>query len=158
MEELITYRQELLSALEEDIILLARVEAGISSQGWYLPLGSDQPTPHYILSRLWVEESQEFTTNIRRILDEEMPVLPVFDAEAWIESHYDPEEPAGIMIEYFASLRKWEIGLLCKIPPPSWSRAARHPRWGVHTLQWWVELQRECSHQLLSRLIPLLDI
>jgi hypothetical protein len=158
MEELITYRQELLSALEADITLLTKIVAGTSTQSWYRPLGGDQTTPHYILARLWVDDAHGFTPQIRRTLDEEMPLLLVFDAEAWMADHYDPEEPARVMTENFASLRTWELGLLCGLPPASWSRSARHPRWGVHTLQWWVELQRDCSYQQLSRLTPLLDL
>jgi hypothetical protein len=158
MEELITYRQELLSALEADITLLARIEESVSSQEWYRPLGDDQPTPHYLLACLWIDDAQGFTPQIRRILDEEMPLLPDFDAEDWMADHYDLEEPAGIMIENFTSLRIWEVGLLCGLLPASWSRVARHPRWGVHTLQWWVEQQRENSHQRLSRLASLLDV
>ncbi len=158
MDELIAYRQELLSALEADVTTIARIEAGISSQGWHRPLRDDQRTPHYILARLWVDEAHGFTPQIRRILDEEMPLLPVFDTEAWMASYYDTEEPARVMIEDFASLRTWEVGLLCGIPPTSWSRAARHPRWGVHTLQWWVEHQRDNSNQYLSQLTPLLDV
>jgi hypothetical protein len=82
MEELIAYRQELLSILEADVTTLARIEAGISTQDWYRPLRDDQRTPHYILARLWVDEAHGFTPQIRRILDEEMPLLSVFDAEA----------------------------------------------------------------------------
>lgn len=158
MEELFTYRQELLSALEADVSLLARIETGISTPDWFRPLGDEQTTPHYILARLWVDDAHGFTPQIRRILDEEMPQLIEFDAEAWMVDHYDPEEPAGIIIENFASLRTWEVGMLCGLPPASWSRAARNPRWGVHTLLWWVEQQRENSHQYLNQLIPLLDV
>jgi hypothetical protein len=158
MEELITYRQELLAALEADITTLARIETSFSSQDWYCPLGGDHSTPHFTLARIWAEDAHGFAPQIRRILDEEKPLLSVFDAEAWLADHYDPEEPARIIIENFASLRTWELGLLCGLAPASWSRTARDPRWGVHTLQWWVELQRNFSHQHLSLLIPLLNL
>jgi hypothetical protein len=157
MEELFAYRQELLSALEQDVTLLARAEAGISSKDWYRTLSGDQPTPHYTLSRLWVEESRDYSVNIHRILDEDLPLLEALDTQAWMAAHYDPDIPAHLIIEDFAALRKWELGVLCGLPPASWSRNARHPHWGVHTLQWWVELQRDYSHQHLSRLTPLLD-
>jgi hypothetical protein len=157
MDELITYRQELLSALEQDITVLARAKAVISSKEWYRTLSGGQPTPHYILASLWVEDSREYSVNIRRILDEEMPLLEILDTEAWMAADYDPDVPVHIIIEDFAALRQWEIGLLCGLPPAIWSRAARHPHYGVHTLQWWAELQRDSSHQYLSQLTPLLD-
>jgi hypothetical protein len=152
MEELLTYRQELLSTLEADVTLLTRIEANVSSQGWYRRPSDDQPTAHYTLARLWADDAHGFTPQICRILDEEMPKLLDFDGEAWMVDHYDSEVPARVMIEDFASLRTWEVDMLCGLAPVSWSRAARHPRWGVHTLQWWVEQQRENSHQHLSRL------
>ncbi len=158
MEELITYRQELLSVMQEQINTLASAEASISSKGWYLILDGDHPTLHYSLSRLWAEESQEYSNNIRRILDEEMPLLVVFDTEAWMGVHYDAEVPAQLIIEDFAALRQWELGVLCGQPAASWSRTARHPWWGVHALQWWVELQRENTHQHISQLLRHLDI
>ena len=158
MEELIAYRQELLSAMEEQINTLASAEASISSKGWYRIFDGDQPTLHYSLSRLWAEESQEFSSNIRRILDEEMPLLTVFDTEAWMAAHYDAEIPAQLIIEDFAAVRQWELGVLCGLPPASWSRTARHPWWGVHALQWWVELQREATHQQINRLLRHLNM
>ncbi len=158
MEELLSYRQELLSALEADITTLARIEAGISAKGWHRSSGNDQPTPHYTLARLWVDDAHGFTPQIRLILDEDMPLLLDFDTEAWLAEHYDPEEPARVMIEDFASLRTWEVGMLCGLLSASWSRAARHPRWGVRTLQWWVEQQSENSRQHLSQLSPLLTV
>jgi hypothetical protein len=158
MEELFAYRQELLSAMEEDITQLARAGAGISAKDWYRTTGIDQPTAHYALAFLWVEESQDYSVNIRRILDEEMPRLKAFDVETWMATHYNPDVPAHLIIEDFAASRQGELGMLCGLAPLSWSRAARHPRWGVHTLQWWVELQRETSHQRLTRLPPLLDM
>jgi hypothetical protein len=157
MEEILAYRQELLAALEDDITRLARAEAGIKSQDWHHRLNGDQPSPHYNLACLWVEESQGYSVNIQRILDEDMPLLASFDTQTWMAVHYDPDVPAHLIIEDFATLRQWEVGLLCGLAPASWSRASRHPHWGVHTLQWWVEYQRDNSHQYISRLTALPD-
>ncbi len=85
-------------------------------------------------------------------------MLAAFDAEVWMAADYNPDVPAHLIIEDFAASRQWELGMLCGLAPLSWSRIARHPRWGVHTLQWWVELQRDNSHQYLSRLFPLLEL
>lgn len=158
MEELLSYRQELLSALEANVTLLARIQASISSQDWYRPLGDDRQTPHSILARLWVDEAHGFVPQVRRIIDEEMPLLPAFDGRAWMADQYDPEIPSRVMVEDFASLRTWEVGLLCGLPPIIWSRSARHPRCGVHTLQWWVEQQRDNSNRYLSQLTLLVDV
>jgi hypothetical protein len=158
MEELLTYRQELLSALESDVTLVAKFEASVSKQEWFRPLGEYQITHHFLLTRLWFDDAHGYVPQVHRIMEEEMAVLSDFDADAWTVDHYDPEEPARVMIENFASLRTWEVGFLCGLRPADWSRTGRHPRWGVHTLQWWVEQQRESSQQQLGRLTPLLNL
>jgi hypothetical protein len=107
---------------------------------------------------LWVDETHEFAPQVRRIIDEQNPLLPAFDSLAWMADQYDPGIPSRVMVEDFASSRTWEVGLLCGLPPITWNRAARHPRCGVHTLQWWVEQQRENSNRYLSQLAPLVDV
>ena len=158
MEEILAYRQELLAELEADVTRLAKIAARVSSQDWFHLSGDDQPTPHYILVSLWAEDAHEFTPQVRRILDENMPLLSVFNIDSWMAENYASDEPAGVIIENLASLRTWEVSLLCGLDFTAWSRLSRHPRWGVHTLQWWVEAQRDTSHQYFTRLLASLDM
>jgi hypothetical protein len=152
MDELIAYRQELLLAMENVVPGLSRIVKSTPLQEWHRKIGNDLHTPFYTLIHLWVLESKEFALNIRRIFDEDTPLLIVFDDEAWMESHSEPKEQPRNIVQDFAHLRKQELDWLRELPPPGWSRTARHPWWGVHTLQWWVELQLEYSRQLLSDL------
>src|SRR4030042_950756 len=101
MAELDAYRQDLLSALAGVVNELTETVAGIPSIKWHLPFGLDSLTPHYTLAHMRELEGQVFTIQLRRILDEETPLLPVFDGKAWMESHYKPEEPVlSIMAEF----------------------------------------------------------
>lgn len=155
MDEIVAYREDLLTALESMIIELPKTVAGISSRVWHQPFGDDSYTPHYVLAHLRELEDQVFNIQLRRILDEETPLVPVFNDDAWMAIHYKPEEPAVTIIEGFVNLRKQEINWLRKLSPPAWSRIARHPQWGLHTLQWWVELQLDYSDQQLKELSAL---
>jgi hypothetical protein len=158
MEEIDTYRKELLSVLGGVVDKLFKIVAGIPSSAWYLPFGQTSHTPHYTLAHLRVLEVQVFAIQLRRILDEETPLLSVFDDDAWMAKHYRSEEPTSHIMEDFVNLRKEELNWLRELHPEAWSRTARHPWWGVHTLQWWVELQMDYSDQHLRELSPLLDM
>lgn len=152
MDELIAYRGELLSALESVIPELETIGRGKSPKQWHRTPRKDVPTPHYTLVHLWVLEAREFALYLRRIIDEETPQLELFDDRAWMKDHYRPKEQPRLIVQDFAQLRKLELNWLRQLPRASWSRTARHPEWGVHTLQWWVELQLECSRQHLNEL------
>jgi hypothetical protein len=158
MDGIVAYREDLLSALEGVVIKISQIVAGIPSSAWHLSFGQYSPTPHYTLAHLRELEAQVFGNQLRRILDEETPLVPVFDDDAWMTNHYQPEEPALVIIEDFVNLRKQELNWLRNLPPAAWSHIARHPWWGVHTLQWWVELQLDYSNQHLRELSPLIDM
>ena len=156
MEELDTYRQELLSALEGVVKALSKTLASISTHAWLLSYGQDTHTPHYTLAHLRELEEQVFSLQLCRILEEDSPVLPIFDDKAWMAGHYDPGKPARLILEEFTHLRTQEVNGLRALPSEGWSRIARHPWWGVHTLQWWVGLQLDYSHQHLKELAAFL--
>ncbi len=158
MEELIAYRQELFSDLEGDLAFVARAEHELSPQDWYQQPEDSQYTLHFSLAYLRTIELLEFSVQIHRILEEEMPVLSIFNDQDWMAQHYQPDEPVHFIVDEFTHARQLEIGLLRSLPSDSWSRSARHPWWGLHTLQWWVELQRDSSLQVLGSLYILLSI
>ena len=157
MDELIAYRQELLSALEHVITDLAALVKHTPFKDWHHRVENERHTAHQILVHLWALEAGEFALYNRRINDEEEPQLPLFDDAAWMNTHYQAKEKPRNILSDFINLRSLELEWLRQLPPASWSRTARHPRWGVHTLQWWIELQLEYSRQHLSDLSRILD-
>jgi hypothetical protein len=152
MEELIAYRHELLSALGRDVEQLTTLVSTLVEDDGYRPSDSIADVAHYTLFHLRALETQEFALLLRRILEEEMPRLASFDDAAWIASHYTVEEPVQTIIQDMVKILSEEIEMLEGLPAQSWSRFARHPRWGVHTLLWWVELQHEITSQHLQEL------
>jgi hypothetical protein len=156
MDELFAYRQGLLSGLKGVITELAGIVSAMPAHSWQLSSMDGVHTPHYTLFHLQELEAQVFIPLCRRIVDQNVALLPIFDDIAWMSSHYDSEKPTQCILEEFTALRFQEIHWLQTLPQVSWSNSARHPWWGVHTLQWWVELQLDYSHQQLTTLAAFL--
>lgn len=152
MEEITIYRHDLLTALDDVKTELSRVVMAIPSNAWHVALGPEARTPHYTLAHLRDLEKQVYIPNLYLIITEDNPLLPVFDDETWTLGHYHPAEASREILDEFVHLREQEVDRLRGLPTASWSRTARHPWWGVHTLQWWVELQLDHSRQHVERL------
>jgi hypothetical protein len=157
MEELVAYRVDLLAALDKVVGELGKTVAELPANKWNQPINTGGHTPHYILFHLRELEAQVFTVQLPRILAEDTPILPVFDDEGWMAKHYRPKEPASSNFEQLSGLRQQELAWLRVLQPTGWSRLARHPWWGLHALQWWVELQAEYSYQHLQQLSSVLS-
>jgi hypothetical protein len=158
MEELAAYRADLLSALDGVVEALGKMVAAFLVSEWYQPVNPSGQTPHYVLFHLGELESQVFSAQLPRFLAENTPILPVFNDEDWMAAHYHPEQSPSAILEQLDRLRHQELAWLGNLPPAGWSRLARHPWWGLHALQWWVELQVEYSNQSLRELSSVLDL
>ena len=158
MGEIIVYRQVLLSALNEVVNELSKTVTAIPTRAWHIPLGPDSHTPHYTLAHLRELEARVFVPCLYRIQDEDSPRLPVFNDEAWMARYYQPGETVEAIMQEFAHARSQELTWLRELPTVSWSRTARHPWWGVRTLQWWVELQLDCSKQHVKQLTTFIAV
>jgi hypothetical protein len=153
MEELDTYRQRLLSALEGVIPALSKTMGVMPPNGWQHPYKQGAHTSHYTLAHLCALEAQAFNPVLHRIVEEDDSLLPLFDDPSWMANQYKPDKPAQLIFEEFAILRKQEVIWLSSLPSGCWCNTARHPWWGLHTLQWWVELQLDYSHQHVADLV-----
>ncbi len=152
MDELKSYRQDLLLALGNVINRLSDLTARLPSDAWQQPSRPGENTPHYILCHLDALEGQVFTSQLLRFILEDTPTLTLFDDQAWMAVHYRPDQPASEVIEDISRLRNAQVAWLEKLPPAGWGRLARHPWWGMHALQWWVELQLDESIKHLALL------
>ncbi|HSB67531.1 MAG TPA: DinB family protein [Anaerolineales bacterium] len=157
MEELKAYRVDLLAALEGVIDVLAKTVADLPASKWIQPIHPVGHTPHYILFHLRALELQVFAIELPRFLVEDTPTLPAFDDESWMAQHYSAEEPPSTILEQLKQVRHQELTWLRNLSPAGWSHLGRHPWWGLHSLQWWVELQVDYSYQHLKQLSVLHD-
>jgi hypothetical protein len=152
MEELLAYRVDLLAALEAVASQLSQAVARLPDKSWHQSIGPGSATPHFLLFLMHELEAQVFSPNLLRMINEDRPTLPAFDQEAWMAGHYAMDKPVANLLDEFGKLRHHELDWLRKLPPQGWSRLARHPWWGMRTLQWWVELQLDYSNQPLRAL------
>ncbi len=152
MEELLAYRADLLAALGAVVDNLAKAVDRLPSDDWHTPTDPGAIDRHYLLAQMYARELEVFSGQLTRILAEKDPLFPAYDDTPWMAEHYDPDEPAVNIIEEIRNSRHKELEWLQNLPPEAWSRTARHPWWGSHTLQWWVELQLEYSRQVLKRI------
>ncbi len=158
MEEIEAYRNDLLRALEAVVEGLSETVARLPALAWHQSIHPGESTLHYFLFHLRELEAQVYTRQLPRFLAEDNPTLPVFNDNAWMAAHYRLDEPATSIMMDLDRLRSSEIEWLRGLASMSWSRQARHPWWGMRTLQWWVEQQLDESIQHRKRLPSMSDL
>jgi hypothetical protein len=137
MDELLGYRQNLLNRLDSIVGELRAAASALPPEAWNQPLNGQ--TRHWWLAHLRAIEDQALSMRLRRIRDEYCPYLQLFDDGAWMAAYYDPHEPPESLLAGYARLREEELEWLQVMAPSIWNRTARHPWFGVRTLQWWGE-------------------
>jgi len=157
MQELAAYRNGLLSALEGVIPELSSLVEAFPSRVWQVSKKPGAHTPRYILAQMCALDVYTFGS-LLSIVDNDVPLLPLFDEIAWMSGQYAQGKPAQVFLEEFIQLRKQEVHWLRSLSPECWSRTARHPWWGVRTLQWWVERQLEHSLQHIAEITSFLTM
>jgi hypothetical protein len=158
MEELFAYRQVLLAELQSIVEQLAHALRAIPDSAWHKPLLTHACTPYGVLIQLRELEAHWFAVQLPRLLYESSPELPACTEFKRVDSQNQPVEQTEDILEEFSRLRNQELIWLRTLTPSDWSRISRHPWYGVHTLQWWVEYQLDLSQQYLRELasVPLI--
>ncbi len=117
----------------------------------------EQPAPnewsiHQVVSHLRDTEERVFLYRVKRILKEDHPEVPNFDQDAWQREHYSPTEPLKKMLADFRSARRKQIVLLRKTTDKDWDRTARHPEYGVISVNWLVNHNVNHTFEHLSQI------
>lgn len=102
-------------------------------------------TLHQIAAHVRALNHLVYEKRVREIIVEDNPLFENFDPEAWMMSHYEPEEPLKDILDEF----KANVDALCEtlsaLPVEAWSRESRHETIGDKLpLQLWVE--RNLAH------------
>ncbi len=82
---------------------------------------------------------------------------PRMAAIGCITGDYDPETPAGILVETFAMLRRETLAFLEKLPPEARARPGIHAELGSVTLRDQVEALRAHDEEHMARLEELIS-
>jgi hypothetical protein len=137
MEELIEYRKQLidkLSAAARDFR-----SACLAVKNPFAPIAGGW-NAHQVAVHTRDVENLVYGMRVRRTLEEDHPLFPTFDGDAYMAEHYDKSEPLPKMLEGFDSGVQAVVGVLRKMPDSSWGRESRHATQGDGlTLQHWVE-------------------
>jgi hypothetical protein len=101
---------------------------------------SGEWTLHQIAAHLRDLNHLVYEKRVRETIAEDNPLFENFDPEAWMLSHYEPEEPIKKILDDF----KGHVDQLCEtlsaLPVEAWSRESRHEMIGDQLpLQLWVE-------------------
>ncbi len=102
-------------------------------------------TLHQIASHTRDVDKLIYGARIRQTLNDDNPEFKSFDADAWMDGHYNREESLAEILDEFST----NVNELCKIlsglPREAWSRVSRHETIGGDlSLQLWVE--RSLAH------------
>jgi hypothetical protein len=152
LDQLLDYRARLLARLERQPAEIAAVLAAIPESQWYRPLSPGGRSIHRVMTHVRDVETQAFLPRLRRILNEERPVLSPFPSHDWSDGNYRPDEPLTDILAGWSQTRAEAVDLLPPPSSPAWSRTGFHPPSGQRTLQWWAERFYRHAHDHLLEL------
>ena len=99
------------------------------------PVAPGKWSPLQIIRHLTGCDREAFLPRIEKILGEEDPLLPAFDAEQWMVYHgIVQDRKAVVLLDEFARLREKSVILLFDLSQEDWLRTGRHEERGRITL------------------------
>lgn len=139
MDELLAYRQRLLLRLEQvpsdfETIIQQAVEFDLPQ-----PPNPGAYSLRQHIAHVRDAEKFLFLPAFQRILKEKNPRIEDIEDLGWVTAPPKVEEHPEKIWQEIAALHHNLIATLEDMDMREWSREARHPRVGLHTLQWWVE-------------------
>ena len=141
MKELLEYREKMIARLGE---AAREFRAACEDVNDPFTKMEGEWTLHQIASHTRDVEKLIYGARIRQTLNEDNPKFNRFNADDWMTTHYNREEPLTGILEEFSS----NVEDLCKtlrdLPQEAWSRESRHETLGGGlALQLWVERSLE---------------
>ena len=139
MNPLEVYRRRLLDRYAAIAGDLENLVKQIPQNDWYQPFNQDGWSVCRVVTHLWDWENGVFMRCLEQILNGKNAVLIDIEESAWEEKYRPHDERLDQVLMDYKSLRMRELNWLQVIPQIAWNRTGRHPRFGVRTVQWWVE-------------------
>ncbi len=118
--------------------------AGITPDELDRPQPSGEWTPRQIVHHLADSEARSYV-RLRRVIAEDQPVIPGYDEPEYARRlHYDrPIEPSLAVLR---AVRESNVQLLETLSPEEWQRTATHSESGRYSVDGWLEIYSEHSH------------
>lgn len=122
-------REEILKVLRGTPIVLRRLVRGLDDATWRRRPADGEWAIVEVVAHLG-DTDERAIGRIRRMLDEENPVLPGYDQAALAtERHYLEMDPAEAL-ERFEQIRREHLGVLEALDEAGWSRTGIHAEQG----------------------------
>lgn len=93
---------------------------------------------HQQLTHLRDTEQHVFWGRAQRIMKQDNPAVENFDQEEYMRAHYDAAEPVKQIMGEFRQARRRFVRLLRQTRDADWMRTARHPEYGMFSLEYLV--------------------
>ena len=138
-DQLFDYRTRLLARLESQPAEVAALLADVPEPDWYRPRHPDGRSWHRLTAHVRDVESMAFLPRVRRILNEDRPVLESFPPYDWSDGGYRSSEPMTDILARWSQARAEVLNMLPTAAGAAWSRTGFHGPSGVRTLEWWAE-------------------
>jgi len=138
MKQLLEYRSKLVDNLESktDEFHAACLAVGdpfmaVDEGGW---------NTHQLAAHTRDVDKVVYGMRIRRTAQEDNPEFENFDADQWIASNYNVDEPLASILDELSASVKQTTSMLRELPHEAWNRESSHVTFGGgFTLQTWVE-------------------
>jgi hypothetical protein len=138
MREIDEYREKLM----ERFVTAAREfrAACLAARSPDEPLETGGWSIHQLAAHTRDVDQLVYGARARLTIVENDPIFQNFDGDAYMNHHYDPDEPLRQLLDEFVASVEALIRELREMPSDGWTRASRHETQGSGlTLQTWVE-------------------
>ena len=138
MKDLLEYRSKLIDRLEASMVEFRRACLAISDP--FQAVDEGGWNTHQLAAHTRDVDKVVYGMRIRRTIEEDNPEFRNFDADEWMATHYDADEPLASILDELSASIKTAASMLRGLPREAWSRASRHETYvSGFTLQTWVE-------------------
>lgn len=135
--ELLAYRSRLIERLKSAAQEFSEACRAIKNP--FAPVEADGWNTHQLAAHTRDVQIHVYGARVRRTVEEDKPVFPNFDNDAWNAEHYHADEPIAKICEEFQTDIRQMVPWLEGLPLSAWSRLSRHEVYGEFTMQTWVE-------------------
>lgn len=136
-------RKELLALYKRGPLALKKALTGLTAKDLDAHPIKGEWSVREIVCHL-ADGEQISAVRLRRLLVEDSPLLPGYDAAAYAKKERYDKIPLPVALAAFESARGMSFAVLSNISPADWKRAGTHSEYGPYSVERW--LQANANH------------
>ena len=149
------YRRQLISLLARQPDQMAQAVRAIPEPAWHARRTPADSTVHQLAAHIRDLETLAYGPRLRRVLDEDRPILEAFASHTWSSADYRPDEPLPAILAAFAAARQQSVARLSGLSVDDWGRVGFHAPSGWRTAQWWAERMAHHVREHMAEMMTL---